>query len=252
MKHDQNMAGDRIAKVMARAGVASRRESEKLIFEGRVTVDGKTLTSPGVKVSGQEDIRVDGERLKKPAAARLWRYHKPVGLVTTHKDPQERPTVFDALPPELPRVISVGRLDLNTEGLLLLTTDGGISRMLELPSTGWRRRYKVRAYGRTTARALEALKEGVWVEGVEYGPIEAAIDQVQGGNTWLTLSITEGKNREVRNILRHLGLQVNRLIRLSYGPFQLGGLERGKVEEVPIVQLKEQLGKKRSAALGLT
>ncbi len=243
--------GDRIAKVMARAGVASRRACEALIEEGRVTVDGKTLTTPAVKVTGAEDIRVDGERLKAPEPIRLWRYHKPTGLVTTHKDPQERPTVFDALPPGLPRVVSVGRLDLNTEGLLLLTTDGGLARSMELPENGWRRRYRVRAYGRTTEKALEALKQGVEVEGVAYGPIEAKLDQRQGGNVWLTITITEGKNREIRQVCRHLGLQVNRLIRLSYGPFQLGGLEKGSVEEIPRKQLIEQLGRKRAEALGL-
>ena len=243
--------GDRIAKVLARAGVASRRDAEKLIFEGRVTVDGTTLDSPALRVTGQEDIRVDGARVKQAAPVRLWRYHKPVGLVTTHKDPQGRPTVFDALPPSLPRVISVGRLDLTTEGLLLLTTDGGLSRALELPENGWRRRYRVRAYGRTNEKALAALKDGVDVEGVAYSAIDASIDQVQGGNTWLTMALTEGKNREIRNVCRHLGLQVNRLIRLSYGPFQLGRLAKGAVEEVPTKQLTEQLGPKRAKALGV-
>ncbi|MEM9284268.1 MAG: pseudouridine synthase, partial [Pseudomonadota bacterium] len=214
--------GERIAKVLARAGVASRRDAEKLIGEGRITVDGAVVTTPATFVQGTEDIRFDGERIGSREATRLWRYHKPAGLVTTHKDPQERPTVFAALPPELPRVLSVGRLDLNTEGLLLLTNDGGLSRLLELPSTGWKRRYRVRAYGRVGQNKLDQLQDGVEVEGVAYGPIIAKLDRQQGGNSWITLSITEGKNREVRNVMRHLGLTVNRLIRVAYGPFQLG------------------------------
>ncbi|MEM9421491.1 MAG: pseudouridine synthase [Pseudomonadota bacterium] len=248
----ETSGGERIAKIMARAGVASRRACEALIEEGRVTVDGKTLTTPAFKVTGDEDIRVDGARLKAPQPVRLWRYHKPAGLMTTHKDPQGRDTVFDALPPNMPRVVSVGRLDLNTEGLLLLTTDGGLARALELPENGWRRRYRVRAYGRTSEQALSALKDGVVVEGVAYGPVEAKLDQRQGGNVWMTMVLTEGKNREIRQICRYLGLQVNRLIRLSYGPFQLGALEIGAAEEVPRKQLVEQLGKKRAATLGIT
>lgn len=243
--------GERIAKYLARAGVASRREAEKLIEQGIVTVDGETLTTPAFKVTPDMDIRVDGTRIGKPEAPRLWRYHKPDGLVTTHKDPQGRPTVFDALAGRLPRVISVGRLDLTTEGLLLLTNDGGLSRQLELPSTGWTRRYRVRAYGRTTQGALDALKDGVEIEGVSYGPIRASVDQVQGGNSWITLSINEGKNREVRNVMRHLGLTVNRLIRTAYGPFQLGKLPKGEFEEISGKQLKEQLGKKLCAEIGL-
>lgn len=243
--------GERIAKVLARAGVASRRDAEKLIGEGRITVDGAVVTTPATFVQGTEDIRFDGERIGSREATRLWRYHKPGGLVTTHKDPQERPTVFAALPPELPRVLSVGRLDLNTEGLLLLTNDGGLSRLLELPSTGWKRRYRVRAYGRISQNKLDQLQDGVEVEGVAYGPIIAKLDRQQGGNSWITLSITEGKNREVRNVMRHLGLTVNRLIRVAYGPFQLGALAEGAVEEVPGRILKEQLGKKLSAEIGL-
>jgi len=243
--------GERIAKVLARAGLASRRDAEKLIDEGRITVDGEVVTTPATFVLGSEDIRFDGERVGHAEATRLWRYHKPSGLVTTHKDPQERPTVFAALPPELPRVLSVGRLDLNTEGLLLLTNDGGLSRVLELPSTGWKRRYRVRAYGRISQNKLDGLKDGVEVEGVAYGPILAKLDRQQGGNSWITLSITEGKNREVRNVMRHLGLTVNRLIRVAYGPFQLGALAEGAIEEVPGRILKEQLGKKLSQELGL-
>ncbi len=243
--------GERIAKYLARAGVASRREAERLIEQGIVTVDGETLTTPAFKVTPEMDIRVDGTRIGKPEAPRLWRYHKPDGLVTTHKDPQGRPTVFEALAGRLPRVISVGRLDLTTEGLLLLTNDGGLARQLELPSTGWTRRYRVRAYGRTTQGALDALKDGVEIDGVRYGPIRAALDQVQGGNSWVTLSINEGKNREVRNVMRHLGLHVNRLIRTAYGPFQLGKLPKGEFEEVSGKQLKEQLGKKLCEEIGL-
>ncbi len=243
--------GERIAKFLARAGVASRREAEKLIEQGIVTVDGKTLTTPAFKVTPGMDIRVDGTRIGKPQAPRLWRFHKPDGLVTTHKDPQGRPTVFKALEGQLPRVISVGRLDLTTEGLLLLTNSGDLSRQLELPSTGWTRRYRVRAYGRTDQRALDALKDGVEIDGVQYGAIRANLDQTQGGNQWVTLSINEGKNREVRTVMRHLGLTVNRLIRTAYGPFQLGKLPKGAFEEIPGKQLKEQLGKKICERIGL-
>jgi len=243
--------GERIAKYLARAGVASRREAEKLIEQGIVTVDGKTLTTPAFKVTADMDIRVDGARIGKPERPRLWRYHKPDGLVTTHKDPQGRATVFSVLEGRLPRVISVGRLDLTTEGLLLLTNDGGLARILELPATGWTRRYRVRAYGRTTQGALDALKDGVEIDGVQYGPIRAKVDQVQGGNSWITMSINEGKNREVRTVMRHLGLTVNRLIRTSYGPFQLGKLQKGAVEEIPGKQLKEQLGAKICKDVGL-
>ena len=252
---NDNLAPDheavRIAKYLARAGIASRREAERLIEQRRVIVDGQTLTTAATLVTGAEDIRVDGERVGSASATRLWRYHKPDGLVTTHKDPQGRPTVFEALPQGLGRVLSVGRLDLTTEGLLLLTNDGGLSRALELPSNGWRRRYRARAYGRTTQGALDALAGGVEIDGVRYGPVSAKLDETRGGNVWITLSITEGKNREVRAILRHLGLTVNRLIRTAYGPFQLGGLEKGAIEEVPGKQLKEQLGPKMSAKLGL-
>ena len=243
--------GERIAKYLARAGVASRREAEKLIEQGIVTVNGETLTTPAFKVTPDMDIRVDGTRIGKPEAPRLWRYHKPDGLVTTHKDPQGRPTVFDAIAGRLPRVISVGRLDLTTEGLLLLTNDGGLARQLELPSTGWTRRYRVRAFGRVKQHQLDALKDGVEIDGVRYGPIRAQLDQVQGGNSWITLGINEGKNREVRNVMRHLGLTVNRLIRTAYGPFQLGKLRKGEFEEIPGKQLKEQLGKKLCEELGL-
>ena len=243
--------GERIAKYLARAGVASRREAEKLIEQGIVTVDGQTLTTPAFKVTADMDIRVDGTRIRKPDAPRLWRYHKPDGLVTTHKDPQGRPTVFDAIEGRLPRVISVGRLDLTTEGLLLLTNSGDLSRRLELPSTGWTRRYRVRAYGKVSQKDLDRLKDGVEIDGVAYGPVRASLDQYQGGNVWITLSINEGKNREVRNLMRYLDLHVNRLIRTAYGPFQLGKLRKGEIEEIPGKQMKEQLGKKICEEIGL-
>ena len=243
--------GERIAKFLARAGVASRREAERLIEQGIVTVDGTTLTTPAFKVTAGMEVRVDGTRVGAAEAPRLWRYHKPDGLVTTHKDPQGRPTVFDAVSDRLPRVISIGRLDLTTEGLLLLTNDGALARRLELPSTGWTRRYRVRAYGRVTQKALDELADGLEVDGVRYGPIRAALDQTQGGNVWLTMSINEGKNREIRTVCRHLDLQVNRLIRTAYGPFQLGKLKKNFVDEIPGKQLKEQLGRKICEEIGL-
>jgi len=243
--------GERIAKFLARAGVASRREAEKLIEQGIVTVNGAVLTTPAFKVTPDMDIRVDGARIAKPGPPRLWRYHKPDGLVTTHKDPQGRKTVFEALEGRLPRVISVGRLDLTTEGLLLLTNSGDLSRRLELPSSGWARRYRVRAYGRVRQSQLDNLKDGVTIDGVQYGPVRAQLDQQQGGNVWVTLSINEGKNREVRTLMRHLDLQVNRLIRTAYGPFQLGKLRKNAIEEISGKQMKEQLGKKMCAEIGL-
>lgn len=243
--------GERIAKFLARAGVASRREAERLIEQGIVTVDGEVLTTPAFKVTPGMDVRVDGTRVKSKEPPRLWRYHKPSGLVTTHKDPQGRPTVFDSVADRLPRVISVGRLDLTTEGLLLLTNDGGLARQLELPANAWVRRYRIRAYGKIDQKALDALGEGVVIDRVEYKPIRATLDQARGGNVWITASITEGKNREIRKVMEHLGLKVNRLIRTAFGPFQLGGLPEGAVEEVPAKQLKEQLGKKACEALGI-
>lgn len=243
-KNNLASEGERIAKFLARAGIASRRDAEKLIEQGVITVNGETLTTPAFKVTPDMDIRVDGTRVGKPEAARLWRYHKPDGLVTTHKDPQGRTTVFETLEGRLPRVISIGRLDLTTEGLLLLTNSGALARRLELPSTGWARRYRVRAYGRVSQAQLDALKDGVEIDGVKYGPVRATLDQTQGGNQWITLSINEGKNREVRNLMRHLDLTVNRLIRTAYGPFQLGKLPKGEIEEVPAKQMKEQLGTK--------
>ncbi len=246
---DNAEKGERIAKFLARAGVASRRDCEKLIEQGIVTIDGKTLTTPAFKVHPGMDVRVDDTRIGKKQPLRIWRYHKPAGLVTTHKDPEGRRTVFDVLDGRLPRVISVGRLDLTTEGLLLLTNDGHLSRALELPSNGWTRRYRLRAYGRVKQSQLDALKDGVTVEGIEYGPIRAQIDSTQGGNVWLSMSINEGKNREIRNICRHLDLHVNRLIRTAYGPFQLGKLAKDQFEEIPKKQLVEQLGKKLASEI---
>jgi 23S rRNA pseudouridine2605 synthase len=232
---------ERIAKVLARAGLCSRRDAERWIAEGRVAIDGQVLTSPAVTVAAGSDIRVDGEPLPEPDRPRLWRYHKPAGLVTTHRDEKGRPTVFDALPEGLPRLISVGRLDLNSEGLLLLTNDGALARRLELPSTGWIRRYRVRVHGEAEPERLAALARGVTIDRISYGPIRAGLDRRQGSNAWISLALREGKNREVRRVLEHLGLQVTRLIRLSYGPFQLGNLPRGAVE-VPKKVLAEQLG----------
>jgi len=233
---------ERIAKVLARAGLCSRREAERWISEGRVAVDGRTLSSAAVTVSRENRITINGKPLPAPAPTRLWRYHKPPGLVTTHRDPRGRPTVFERLPASLPRVVSVGRLDLNSEGLLLLTNDGELARRLERPATGWLRRYRVRVHGRVEPERLAALEKGITVSGVAYGPIRARLDSQKGANAWLTVSLREGKNREVRRVMEHLGLTVTRLIRVAFGPFQLGRLERGEVREVPRKVLKEQLG----------
>jgi len=242
--------GERIAKRLARAGLCSRRDAERWIADGRVSVDGKVLDSPALAVTDASDIRVDGKPIPEPEPSRLWRYHKPAGLVTTHKDERGRPTVFERLPPNLPRLISVGRLDLNSEGLLLLTNDGELARELELPARGWLRRYRVRVHGTVDPARLAALEKGLTIDGVAYGPIRAELDRTQGSNAWLTLSLREGKNREVRRVMEHLGLGVTRLIRIAYGPFQLGELERGQVDEVPRRVLREQLG--QSAALKKT
>jgi 23S rRNA pseudouridine2605 synthase len=231
----EGQGGERIAKVLARAGVASRREVERLIAAGRVAVNGERLTQPGVKVGAGDLVTLDGKPVAGAEPTRLFRYHKPPGLVTTHRDPQGRPTVFEALPKGLPRVISVGRLDLNSEGLLLLTNDGELARRLELPSSGLTRRYRARARGQVSEAALERLKDGITVAGVRYGPIEAHLEPGPGeaANRWIVLSLAEGKNREVRRVLEALGLTVNRLIRVSYGPYVLGDLLRGEVEELP-------------------
>lgn len=234
--------GDRIAKVIARAGLCSRREAERWIADGRVALDGKVLTSPAVTVPPGAIVLVDGKPLAEPEPTRLWRYHKPAGLVTTHKDEKGRETLFDKLPAELGRVISVGRLDLTAEGLLLLTNDGELARKLELPATGWIRRYKVRIHGTVAPERLAALEQGVTIDGVRYGPIKADLERQQGANAWCTVSLTEGKNREVRRVFEFLGCPVTRLIRLAYGPFQLGSLARGTVEEVPRRVLRDQLG----------
>lgn len=243
-------AGERIAKVVARAGLASRRDAEELITQGRVTVNGRVINSPALDVTANDTIAVDGKVLPPRERTRLFMYHKPRGLMTTHADPEGRPTVFDNLPEGLPRLISIGRLDFNTEGLLLLTNDGGLARALELPDTGWLRRYRVRAHGEVTQAQLDELKKGVEVDGVKYGSIDATLERDQGANVWLVFAIREGKNREVRNVMAHLGLEVNRLIRVSYGPFQLGELEEGKVEEVKMRVLREQLGEKIAALAG--
>lgn len=241
----------RIARAMARAGLCSRREAERWIADGRVVVNGKRLATPACEVGPGDKVLVDGKPLPAAEPPRLWRYHKPRGLVTTHSDPEGRPTVFDHLPDGLPRVISVGRLDFNTEGLLLLTNDGALARHLELPSTGWLRRYRVRAHGRVTQADLDKLKNGIEIDGVRYGPVEASLDSLQGGNIWITIALREGKNREVRRILEHLGLQVNRLIRISYGPFQLLDLKPRDVDAVKRRVLADQLGPAVAAELGL-
>jgi len=222
----------RIAKAMARAGLCSRRDAERWIADGRVAVNGHVIRSPALDVKPEDKVLVDGQPLPGVEPPKLWRYHKPKGLVTTHRDPEGRETVFDKLPANLGRVISIGRLDVTSEGLLLITNDGALARHMELPATGWLRRYRVRAHGRTTAAALEKLRDGIEVEGVKYGPIEATLDKQQGANVWLTIGLREGKNREVRKVLAALGLDVNRLIRISYGPFQLLDLPPGEVEPV--------------------
>jgi 23S rRNA pseudouridine2605 synthase len=236
--------GERIAKVMARAGLASRREAEAWIAAGRVAVNGAVISSPALNVSAADRIVVDGSPLRQRERTRLFLYNKPRGLVTTHADPEGRPTIFAALPKNLPRLISVGRLDINTEGLLLLTNDGGLARVLELPATAWLRRYRVRANGRVTQESLDRLRAGITVEGVRYGPIEATLDREQGANVWLTFAIREGKNREVRKVLETLGLRVNRLIRVAFGPFNLGELPEWSVKEVDSAALRTELGEK--------
>jgi 23S rRNA pseudouridine2605 synthase len=246
MEEQPNQAkpGQRIAKVIARAGLASRREAEAWIAAGRVAVNGTTIASPAIDVTGADRITIDGQALPDRERTRLFLYHKPRRLMTTHADPRGRPTIFQNLPRDLPRLISVGRLDFNTEGLLLLTNDGALARVLELPATGWLRRYRVRAHGTVTQQELDGLRGGLTIDGIHYGPIDASLDRRQGSNVWLTLGIREGKNREVRNVLGHLGLSVTRLIRVSFGPFQLGELDEGEVEEVRTRVLREQLGEK--------
>ena len=234
--------GERIAKVIARAGHASRREAERLIEAGRVTVNGKEIDSPALNVTAADAITVDGQPLAEAEPPRLWLYHKPTGLVTSARDEKGRQTVFDSLPEDMPRVLSVGRLDINSEGLLLLTNDGGIKRRLELPSTGWVRKYRVRVNGRPVDATFEALRKGIVIEGERFQPMSVTLDRQQGANAWVTVGIREGRNREIRRAMETVGLPVNRLIRVSYGPFRLGDLKPGEVEEVKGRVLKDQLG----------
>lgn len=246
----------RIAKAMARAGLCSRRDAERWIADGRVKVNGETISSPALDVTPRDRILVDGAPLPDAEATQLWRYAKPKGLVTTHRDPEGRPTVFENLPEDIPRVVSIGRLDVNTEGLLLLTTDGELARHLELPATGWLRRYRVRAHvkpGRDITQAdLDALKDGTMIDRIHYGPVEATLDSRQGANVWLTIGLREGKNREVRKILTSLDLDVNRLIRVSFGPFQLLDLKPGAIERVRRKTLIHQLGPRLANQFKLT
>src|SRR5262245_8751985 len=235
---------ERIAKRLARAGIASRRDAEGLIAAGRLKVNGTVLTSPAFNVTAEDRIELDGTEIPPIERTRLFLFHKPAGVVTTNRDPEGRRTVFDVLPQDLPRLMTVGRLDINTEGLLLLTNDGGLARLLELPATGWLRRYRVRVHGKVDPDQLAALKDGIAVDGVFYGSVEASFDREQGSNAWLTLGLREGKNREVRNILGALGLEVTRLIRISYGPFQLGELPEGAVQELKGRTLRDQLGER--------
>lgn len=240
---------ERIAKRMSRLGFCSRRDAEKFIEAGRVKVDGKTIDTLAIKVTQQQVISVDGKALATEAdRARVWIFHKPKATITSNKDPEGRKTIFDILPKDMPRVMTVGRLDYNSEGLLLLTNDGEVARHIELPATGWTRRYRVRVHGTPSAESLRLLKKGMVVDGVHYGSVAAQIDETgketDGRNCWLTVNLTEGKNREIRKLFDHLGHTVSRLLRISYGPFQLGTLERGKVKEVPRAVLRTQLGKK--------
>lgn len=233
---------DRIAKVIARAGICSRRDAEKMIAEGRVTLDGEKVTAPGTRVAAGQIVTVDGKPLSEPERSRLWRYHKVAGLVTTHRDPEGRPTVFEKLPQSLPRVVSVGRLDVNSEGLLLLTNDGALARRLELPSAGWTRKYRVRLFGKITQAELDRLAEGISIAGVKYEPVIADLERSRGMYAWAAVSLKEGKNREVKRLMEHLGLKVARLIRVQFGPFHLGQLEPGHVDEIPAKIWREQLG----------
>ena len=232
----------RIAKVMARAGVCSRRDAERMIAEGRVALGGETVKSPALNVGPDALITVDGKAIPTASPTKLWRYHKPAGLVTSHRDPKGRPTVFSHLPPGLPRVVSVGRLDINSEGLLLLTNDGEMARRLELPAQGWVRRYRVRLFGNVTQKDLDKLSKGVAIDGVHYGPVTAELERAKGPYAWATISLKEGKNREVKRLMEHLGFKVARLIRVSYGPFHLGHLPEGSAEEIPGKVWREQLG----------
>jgi 23S rRNA pseudouridine2605 synthase len=238
----EGRAGERIAKAIARAGLCSRRDAEKWISEGRVCVDGKVLTSPALNVTDANVITIDGKPMAAKEQTRLWRYHKPSGLVTTHKDPEGRPTVFINLPKHLPRVVSVGRLDFNSEGLLLLTNDGDMARRLELPASGWTRTYRARLFGKVSQADLDKLAVGITIDGVKYGPVVADLERTKGMYSWISIGLKEGKNREVKRLMERLGLKVARLIRVQYGPFHLGQLAEGAVEEVPSKLWREQLG----------
>lgn len=239
---DSSTKGERIAKWLARAGVASRREAEVMIQDGKIFINNEKVTQPATFVQENDIIKADGKIISAPDRTRLWRYHKPIGLITTHKDPEGRKTVFEALPETMPRVISVGRLDLNSEGLLLLTNDGALARKLEMPSSQWTRRYRVRVFGTINEDDFNKLKKGVTIEGIHYAPIDVKIDSKKGNNTWLTVSLQEGRNREIRRVMEHIHLQVNRLIRIAYGPFQLGTLPKGALDEVTFKVIKEQMG----------
>jgi len=242
MSQSESKKGERIAKRLSRAGVCSRRDAEKMIGAGRVAIGGRVVEKPGTLVEPSDLITVDGKPIPDVEPTRMWRFHKPAGLVTTARDEMDRPTIFDIMPPGFPRVMTVGRLDINSEGLMLLTNDGELARHLELPSTGWIRRYRVRAFGHVAQANLDTLKSGCVVDGVSYGPVEATLERTQGDNVWIGIALKEGKNREVRRVLESLGLKVGRLIRVSYGPFQLGNLARGQVEEVPKRVVREQMG----------
>lgn len=242
-KNDSAPKGERIAKVLARAGVASRREVERMIAAGQISIDGKTLDTPATLVTSTAGIQVNGVDVGGVEGSKVWRFHKPKGVMTTNKDPEGRKTVFDLLPESLPRVLSVGRLDYNTEGLLLLTNDGGLSRWMELPKTGWKRQYRVRVHGKVKEEVLKQLRKGVVVDGIKYGSVDAKLERTQATNAWLKVSIREGKNREIRKIMEHVGLKVNRLIRIAYGPFELGNLEEGEVDEVSDAGLLESVPK---------
>lgn len=239
---DPKPAGERIAKVLSRAGIASRREVERMIAEGRVRVNGARIDSPALNIGPTDRVTVDGVPVGAPEPPRLWLYHKPAGLVTTERDEKDRPTVFAALPEDMPRVMSVGRLDLNSEGLLVLTNDGEIKRRLELPATGWLRRYRVRINGSVSEAKLDELRAGITIEGLHYQPMTVTFDRQQGANAWLTVALREGKNREIRRAMEAIGVSVNRLIRISYGPFQLGNLAPGEVEELRSRVVRDQLG----------
>ena len=245
---EEGKTGERIAKVIARSGVCSRRDAEKLITEGRVAVNGQQIATPALNVAADALITVDGKPIREAQPTKLWRYHKPIGLVTTHRDPEGRPTVFSRLPTSMPRTISIGRLDINSEGLLLLTNDGELARKLELPAQGWVRRYRVRLFGSVTQEQLNRLAQGVTVDGVRYQPVKAELERARGPYAWAIVSLQEGKNREIKRVMEYLGLKVARLIRVSFGPFHLGHLPEGAVAEIPAKVWREQLGMSKRKA----